>query len=89
MVNLIYDLLFGAPLTLTVQLLEKLRDEIDRERLVTEDSIRERLQQLQIALQDGELNETEYEELEDLLIKRLRAVRELQNQRRSANGTAS
>ena len=55
-----------------------LRDEIDKERLITEESIKERLQQLQLLLQDGELSEEEYEELETQLMERLRAVREYQ-----------
>jgi predicted DNA-binding protein (UPF0278 family) len=68
----------GVPLTLSKEILAKLRDEIDRERLITEESIKERLQQLQLLLQDGELNEEEYEGLEEQLIARLRAVREYQ-----------
>lgn len=68
--------LFGIPLTLGKETLAKLRDEINRERLITEESIKERLQQLQVLLQDGELSEEEYESLEEQLIQRLRMVRE-------------
>ncbi len=68
-VRLLYDVLM------------KLRDEIDKERLITEESIKERLQQLQLLLQDGELSEEEYEELEAQLMERLKAVREYQSQR--------
>jgi len=74
--GLLFDVLVGVPLTLAREILVKLRDEIDKERLVTEESIKERLQQLQLMLQDGELDETEYEKLETQLIERLRAVRE-------------
>ena len=77
-VHLLYDVLIGVPLTLTREILVKLRDEIDKERLITEESIKERLQQLQLLLQDGELSEEEYEELEAKLMERLRAVREYQ-----------
>ena len=77
-VRLVYDVLVGVPVTLTKEILMKLRDEIDRERLITEESIKERLQQLQLLLQDGELSEEEYEELEARLMERLRAVREYQ-----------
>jgi predicted DNA-binding protein (UPF0278 family) len=77
---LVYDVLVGVPLTLTREILMKLRDEVDKERLITEESIKERLQQLQLLLQDGELSEKEYEELEAKLIERLRAVREYQRQ---------
>jgi predicted DNA-binding protein (UPF0278 family) len=81
-VRLLYDILIGAPLTLSKEIMLKIRDEIDKERLVTEESIKERLQQLQLLLQDGELSEEEYEELEARLMERLRAVREYQSQRR-------
>ena len=77
-VRLLYDVLIGAPLTLTREILVKLRDEIDKERLITEESIKQRLQQLQLLLQDGELTEEEFGELEARLMERLRAVREYQ-----------
>lgn len=80
--RILYDVLFGVPLNLGREILTKLRGEIDRERLITEESIKERLQQLQLMLEDGELNEEEYEEAEALLIERLRAVREYRNQER-------
>jgi len=79
--KLLFDVLIGVPLTLGKEILVKLRDEIDKECLITEDSIKERLQQLQLLLQDGELDETEYEELETQLIERLRAVREYNRSR--------
>ena len=71
-------IVFGIPMTLAKQVLEKLRDEIDEGRLITEESIKARLQQLQVLLQDGELSEEEYEGLEEELIQRLRMVREFQ-----------
>lgn len=77
-VRLLYDVLIGVPLTLSKEIMLKIRDEIDKERLITEESIKERLQQLQLLLQDGELSEDEYEELEVRLMERLRAVREYQ-----------
>lgn len=76
--NLLFDVLIGLPISLGVQILEKIRDEVDKERLVTEDSIKERLQQLQLLLQDKEISEKEYEEIEAALIERLKAVREYQ-----------
>ena len=79
--KLLFDVLIGVPLTLGKEILVKLRDEIDKECLITEDSIKERLQQLQLMLQDGELSEEEYEQLEVRLIERLRAVREYRIQR--------
>jgi len=74
----LYDVLLGVPLTLGKKILEKIRDEVDKGCLITEESIKERLQQLQLLLQDGELSMEEYEELEVKLIERLRAVREYQ-----------
>ena len=76
--GLLFDILFGVPVTLSKEIMLKIRDEIDKERLITEESIKERLQQLQLLLQDGELSEDEYEELEARLMERLRAVREYQ-----------
>jgi predicted DNA-binding protein (UPF0278 family) len=78
LIDLPFSVLFGIPLTLGKEVLAKLRDEIDRERLITEESIKERLQQLQVLLQDGDLSEEEYEGLEEELIERLRMVREYQ-----------
>ncbi|MBI4304264.1 MAG: gas vesicle protein GvpG [Chloroflexi bacterium] len=78
--KLAYDILVGAPLTLCKQVLEGIRQEIDKERLITEDSIKQRLQQLQLLLQDSEITEEEYQEMEDKLIERLRAVREYQRE---------
>ena len=77
-VGLLYNLLIGVPVTLSKEIMLKIRDEIDKERLITEESIKERLQQLQLLLQDGELSEEEYEELEAQLMERLRTVRECQ-----------
>ncbi|MGD1118310.1 MAG: gas vesicle protein GvpG [Dehalococcoidales bacterium] len=68
----------GVPVTLAKEIMGKLRDEIDKERLITEESIKQRLQQLQLLLRDGELNEEEYEGIEEQLIARLKAVREYQ-----------
>jgi len=78
LIGLPFHILFGIPLTLGKEVLSKLRDEIDRGCLITEESIKERLQQLQILLRDGELSEEEYESLEEELIQRLRMVREYQ-----------
>ena len=78
LIGLPFHILFGIPLTLGKEILVKLRDEIDRGCLITEESIKERLQQLQVLLQDGELSEEEYESLEEELVQRLRMVREYQ-----------
>lgn len=77
----LYDILIGAPVALAREMLEAIRDEVDKERLITEESIKERLQQLQLMLEDGEITEEEYQELEDQLLRRLRMVREYQRER--------
>ncbi len=83
----VYDVVFGVPLTIVKRTLEGMRDEVDEERLITEDSIKQRLQQLQLLLQDNEIAEEEYQQLETELIDRLRAVREYQKE--VTRGTAS
>jgi predicted DNA-binding protein (UPF0278 family) len=81
LIGLPFNILFGIPLNLGKEVLTGLRDEIDKERLITEESIKEKLQQLQMMLQDGDLSEEEYEGLEGELIVRLRMVREYQKAR--------
>ena len=78
--KLVYDLVIGIPVTLTRKTLERIMDEVDKERLITEDSIKQKLQELQLLLQEGNMSEEEYEELETKLIERLRAVREYRSQ---------
>ena len=78
--KLVYDLIVGIPMTITKKTLEGIRDAADKERLITEESIKQRLQELQLLLQDGNMSEEEYEELEAKLIERLRAVREYRSQ---------
>lgn len=72
---IIDDILIGVPLTLAMNILEKLKDEINKKSLLTEDSIKERLQELQLLLEDEDISEEEYEELETKLLKRLKTVR--------------
>ena len=66
-------------MTIAKRTLEGISDAADKERLVTEESIKQRLQELQLQLQDGNMSEEEYEELEAWLIERLKAVREYQS----------
>jgi hypothetical protein len=77
--KLLSDIL-GIPMTLTRKTLEGLRDAVDKERLITEDSIKQKLQEFQLLLQDGELSEEEYAELENRLMERLKAIREYHSQ---------
>ncbi len=70
-------------MTLTKKTLEGIRDAADKERLITEESVKQKLQELQLLLQDGDMSEEEYEEMETKLIERLKAIREYQFSRRS------
>ena len=74
--QLLYDIVIGIPLTISQKVLAGIGEAADKERLITEESIKERLQQLQLSLQENEISEEEYEEIEDMLIERLRAIRE-------------
>jgi hypothetical protein len=73
--KLLYDIVLGIPVTLTKKTFEGIRDAVDKERLITEDSVKQRLQELQLQLQDGNLTEEEYEDLEIRLIERLKEIR--------------
>ncbi len=74
--NILYQLVLGIPVSLTVKILEQIRDEADRERLVTEEAVKGRLRDLQILVDTGAISEDEYDEMEQQLIERLRAIRE-------------
>jgi hypothetical protein len=78
--KLLYDLVLGIPVTLTKKTMEGIRDAADKERLISEDSIKQKLQELQLQLQDAEISEEQYEELEIMLIERLKAIREYRSQ---------
>lgn len=79
--KLLYDIVLGVPVTLTKKTFEGIRDAADKERLITEESVKQKLQELQLMLQDGSLSEEEYDEMETRLIERLRAIREYRSQK--------
>ncbi len=76
MLGLLFSILVGVPGALCKEIARGMWEELRREALLTEDSIKQRLQQLQLMLQDGELSEEEYEELEEKLMEKLRMLRE-------------
>jgi hypothetical protein len=78
--KLLYDIILGIPVTLTKKTMEGIRDAADKERLITEESVKQKLQELQLQLQDGEIREDDYEKLEIQLIERLKAIREYRAQ---------
>jgi hypothetical protein len=74
--KLLYDIVVGIPFSITKKTLEGIREAADKERLISEESIKQKLQELQLMLQDGGISEEEYADLETRLIERLKAVRE-------------
>lgn len=75
MLGLLFGILVGVPVTLCKEVARGMWEELRREALLTEDSVKQRLQQLQLMLQDGELTEEEYETMEEKLMERLRLLR--------------
>jgi hypothetical protein len=78
--KLLYDVVLGIPVTITRKTMEGIRDAVDKERLITEESVKQKLQELQLLLQDGDMSEEEYADLEAKLIERLKAIREYRSQ---------
>jgi hypothetical protein len=64
-----------APVRGTIWIAERLVEEAERE-LGDERSIRRRLAEAELAYERGELDEQEYEALEDALLARLELIRE-------------
>jgi hypothetical protein len=75
--------LLSAPATLPFYglrfILQQIADMAERE-LLDEERVREDLLLLQLRLEEGEIEESEYAEQESLLIARLRAVRQYREQ---------
>jgi hypothetical protein len=63
-----------APLKLGKQMLEGIRDEVDKERLLTPESIKKELFKYQMKLDRGEISEAEYDKTEKWLLERLKAI---------------
>ena len=78
--KLVYDIVLGIPMVIAKKTMEGIRDAVDKERLITEESVKQKLQELQLLLQDGNISEEEYEKLETELIARLKAIREYRSQ---------
>jgi hypothetical protein len=78
--KLLYGIVLGVPVLIAKKTLEGIRDAVDKERLITEESVKLKLQELQLLLQDGNISEEEYEKLEIELIDRLKAIRKYRSQ---------
>ncbi|HCU22334.1 gas vesicle protein GvpG [Aminithiophilus ramosus] len=75
MLGLIKDIFIGIPVILSKEIILAIKKEIDKEGLMTEDAIRARLKEIQKSLEDGNLSENEYDELENDLIERLKKIK--------------
>lgn len=75
MLGLLKDIFVGIPVILSKEIIFAIKKEIDRECLMTEDSIKNRLKEIQKLLEDGKLSENEYDELEYELIERLKNLK--------------
>ncbi len=75
MLGLIKDIFIGIPVILSKEIILAIKKEIDKEGLMTEDAIRSRLKEIQKSLEDGNLSENEYDELENDLIERLKKIK--------------
>jgi hypothetical protein len=71
----IIDDLLLTPLKLGKQILEGIKNEVDKERLVTEEGVMEKLKEYQLLLDEGKISETDYNQIEKELIDRLKEVR--------------
>lgn len=74
--KLLYDIFIGPVVSIGKDILENLTDQVNRGSLLTVDSIKEKLQELQLLLEDEDISEEEYDKLETKLLERLKAVRE-------------
>jgi len=57
------------------QVLEGIVNEVDKERLVTEEGVKKRLKELQLLLDEGKISEADYAQLEADLVERLKIIR--------------
>ncbi|MBP9014952.1 MAG: hypothetical protein KBH15_00410 [Candidatus Atribacteria bacterium] len=67
--------LLSTPLQLGKQVLEGIVNEVDKERLVTEEGVKKRLKELQLLLDEGKISEADYAQLEADLVERLKIIR--------------
>jgi len=66
-----------GPLKGFVWIAEKVNEQVEKE-LYDEDAVRGQLMELELRLDLGEINEEEYLEAEEILLERLRIIRERQ-----------
>lgn len=74
----IIDDILLIPLNLGKQILEGIRNEVDKERLLTKEVVIDKLKELQLLLDEGKIREEEYNKLEKQIMERLRYIREME-----------
>ncbi|MCL6578978.1 MAG: hypothetical protein K6T73_06270 [Candidatus Bathyarchaeota archaeon] len=70
--------IMSIPIKLALQILEKIREEVDREMLNTAESIKKRMMEVQLMYELKKIPEKEYREIMKTLENRLRRLEEAQ-----------
>jgi hypothetical protein len=71
----IIDDLLLLPFTLAKKILEGIKNEVDKERLVTRAGVMEKLKEFQLLLDEGRISEKDYNQIEKELIQRLKEIK--------------
>jgi hypothetical protein len=71
----IIDDLLLLPFTLAKKILEGIKNEVDKERLVTRAGVMEKLKEFQLLLDEGKISEKDYSQIEKELIQRLKEIK--------------
>lgn len=72
---LIIDDLLLMPFNLVKKILEGIKNEVDKERLVTKEGVMEKLKEFQLLLDEGKISEKDYNQIEKKLIQRLKEIK--------------
>lgn len=71
----IIDDLLLMPFNLAKKILEGIKNEVDKERLVTKEGVMEKLKEFQLLLDEGKISEKDYNQIEKKLIQRLKEIK--------------
>lgn len=71
----IIDDLLLMPFNLVKKILEGIKNEVDKERLVTKEGVMEKLKEFQLLLDEGKISEKDYNQIEKNLIQRLKEIK--------------
>ncbi len=75
----IIDDLLMLPFNLAKKIVEGIMNEVDKQRLVTKEGVMEKLKEHQLLLDEGKINEEDYNQIEKELIERLKEIRETED----------